>query len=349
MSDSGTRLLRLLGLLQRRGSWSGTDLAERLGVDDRTVRRDIERLRDLGYQVEGIRGAAGGYRLGVGTDLPPLLLDDDEAMVVAVVLGASASAPMPGMEQAALGALTKLDRLLPARLRSQLGALRGSIDSIASPGEAVSSEALVILAQACDSHLLATFPYQAQDGRRSDRRVEPHRLVATDRRWYLVAYDLDRADWRTFRVDRVGPVTLPGHTFVPRPLADPARFVAEAITSSTYTHRAIVRVDAPTEEVARRFPGGAAMVEEDGPYSRVELGTDDFDWLAGYLVRLGIPFEVLEPASLRAHLAEVGARLQQRHRAPDAGTGDAARSETGTGHDSEGCRADESLSTASLP
>lgn len=314
MSDSGARLLRLLGLLQRRPSWSGTDLAERLGVDDRTVRRDIERLRDLGYQVESTRGAAGGYRLGVGTDVPPLLLDDDEAMAVAVVLGASAGAAVPGMERAALGALTKLDRLLPARLRSQLGALRASIDSLASPrGEPVSSEALVLLAQACDSHLLAMFSYQAQDGRKSERRVEPYRLVATDRRWYLVSYDLDRTDWRTFRVDRMGSVTLPGHTFVPRPLADPARLVAEGITTAPYTHRAVVRFEAAAEEVARRVTRDAAVVDEDGSYSRVEIGADDLDWLAGYLVRLGIPFEVLEPAALRAHLAELGAKLQQRH------------------------------------
>lgn len=322
MSDSGARLLRLLGLLQRRPSWSGTDLAERLGVDDRTVRRDIERLRDLGYQVEGTRGVAGGYRLGVGSDVPPLLLDDEEAMAVAVVLGASAGAAVPGIERAALGALAKLDRLLPARLRSQLGALRGSIDSIASPGETVSAEALVRLAQACDNHLLATFSYQAQDGRQSERRVEPHRLVATDRRWYLVAYDLDRADWRTFRVDRVGSVKLPGHTFIARPLADPARLVAEAITAAPYTHRAVVRVEAPPELVARKIARGAAVVEEDGAYTRVELGADDFDWLAGSLVRLGIPFEVLEPADLRAYLADVGAELQRRHATPGIGIGE---------------------------
>ncbi|MCL2396273.1 MAG: YafY family transcriptional regulator, partial [Acidimicrobiaceae bacterium] len=313
-SDSGTRLLRLLGLLQRRPSWTGSDLADRLSVDERTVRRDIERLRDLGYQVDSTRGAAGGYRLGVGTDLPPLLLEDDEAMAVAVVLGASASAAVPGMEQGALGALTKLDRLLPERLRSQLGALRASIDSLASPrGEPVSSEALVLLAQACDSHLLAMFSYQAQDGRKSNRRVEPHRLVATDRRWYLVSYDLDRADWRTFRVDRMGSVTLPGHTFVPRPLADPARLVAEGITTAPYTHRAVVRFEAPRERLAQRISSDAAIIDEDGPYSRVEIGADDLNWLAGYLVRLGIPFEVLEPAPLREHLADLGVRLQQRH------------------------------------
>jgi predicted DNA-binding transcriptional regulator YafY len=342
VSDSGARLLRLLGLLQRRPSWTGNDLAQRLGVDDRTVRRDIERLRDLGYEVESTRGVAGGYRLGVGSDLPPLLLDDEEAMAVAVVLGASAGAAVPGIERAALAALSKLDRLLPARLRSQLGALRGSTDFLASPREVVSSEALVRLAQACDNHLLAMFSYQAQDGRGSERRVEPYRLVATERRWYLVAYDLDRADWRTFRVDRMGAITLPGHTFEPRPLADPARLVAEAITAAPYTHRAGVRVEAPPELVARRVARDAAVVEQDGPYSRVELGADHFDWLAGYLVRLGIPFEVLEPPSLRTYLADLGAQLQERHAAAgDIITGAA----TGTGDR----RRDDPISTAPLP
>ena len=203
MPDSAARLLRLLGLLQRRASWSGADLAERLEVDTRTVRRDVERLRALGYQIDGVTGAAGGYHLGGGTDVPPMLFEDDEAMAIAVVLGLSAGAAVPGIERSALTALAKLDRLLPPRLRAQLAVLRHATVSLVPPSEVVSTESLILLAEACDNHQRALFSYRTHDGRGSERRVEPHRLVATDRRWYLVAFDLEREDWRTFRVDRI--------------------------------------------------------------------------------------------------------------------------------------------------
>jgi predicted DNA-binding transcriptional regulator YafY len=208
MPDSSARLLRLLGLLQRRAGWSGADLAERLEVDARTVRRDVERLRTLGYQIDGVPGVAGGYHLGGGQDVPPMLFEDDEAMAIAVVLGLSAGAAVPGIERSALTALAKLDRL-----RARLAALRHATVSLIPPSEVVSTEALILLAEACDNHQRALFSYRAHDGRGSERRVEPHRLVATDRRWYLVAFDLDRQDWRTFRVDRVSRLLVPG----PRP------------------------------------------------------------------------------------------------------------------------------------
>jgi len=315
MADSAARLLRLLGLLQRQSSWSSADLVERLDVDARTIRRDVERLRSLGYEVQGIPGAGGGYRLGGGTDVPPLLFEDDEAMAVAVVLGVSAAAAVPGIERGALTALAKLDRLLPARLRTQLAALRAATVSLVSPTEAVAPESLVGLARACDNHLRATFSYVAQDGRHSDRRVEPYRLVATDRRWYLVAYDLDRDDWRTFRVDRASSVTVTGHTFSPRAIDDPGRMVAEALTTTGYAHRAVVRVKAPADEVARRIAPEIGVTEPDGPDARVELGVDDFDWLAGYLVGLGLDFDVIEPVEMRQHLSALGRRLHTTHAA----------------------------------
>jgi predicted DNA-binding transcriptional regulator YafY len=316
MADPAARLLRLLGLLQRQRSWSAADLADRLEVDARTVRRDVDRLRTLGYQVEGIPGAGGGYRLTGGTDVPPLLFDDDEAMAVAVVLGASAGAAVPGIERGALAALTKLDRLLPPRLRAQLTALRAatvSLYSDVSPADAVSTENLIGLAQACDNHQRATFAYVAQDGHHSDRRVEPHRLVATDRRWYLVAYDLDRDDWRTFRVDRASSVRVVGHTFHPRSLDDPARMVAEAISTTGYTYRAVVLVKAPLEDVSWLIRPYVGITEADGAHTKLELGVDDFDWLAGYLVGLGLDFEVIEPVELRHHVSALGRRLQQAH------------------------------------
>jgi predicted DNA-binding transcriptional regulator YafY len=313
MADPAVRLLRLLALLQRRPTWSGADLAERLEVEPRTVRRDVERLRAIGYQVEGIPGAGGGYRLSGGDDVPPLLFEDDEAMAVAVVLGVSAGAAVPGIERGALAALAKLDRLLPPRLRAQLTTLRAATVSLVAPTEVVSAECLIELARACDNHERATFSYRAQDGHQTERRVEPYRLVATDRRWYLVAYDLDRDDWRTFRVDRASAVCVIGHTFDPRPLGDPARMVAEAITTSGYAHRAVVRVEAPSEDLARRISPHVGVVEAEGTHSKVALGVDDFDWLVGYLIGLGVDFEVIKPVEMRQHITALAERLRRAH------------------------------------
>jgi len=312
--DSAARLLRLLGLLQRRASWSGADLAERLEVDVRTVRRDVERLRTLGYQISGVPGAAGGYHLGGGTDVPPMLFEDDEAMAIAVVLGLSAGAAVPGIERSALTALAKLDRLLPPRLGARLAALRHATVSLIPPSEVVSTEWLILLAEACDNHYVAHFAYRAHGGQDSERRVEPHRLVATDRRWYLVAFDLGRQDWRTFRVDRISSVKVPGHTFVPRPLRDPGRLVAEGITTSHYTHTAVVVVKAPLEKVATVIAPHVGVLSAEGAATTLlELGIDDFEWLAGYLIGLGLDFEVREPAELRAYMVALGARLTQTH------------------------------------
>jgi predicted DNA-binding transcriptional regulator YafY len=313
MADPALRLLRLLGLLQRRSTWAGAELAGRLEVDVRTVRRDVERLREFGYQIVGTPGAEGGYCLSGGSDVPPLLFEDDEAMAVAVVLGVSATAAVPGIERGALTALTKLDRLLPPRLRSELNALRAATVPLVSPTEVVSTECLIELAKACDSHQRASFTYRAQDARDSERRVEPHRLVATDRRWYLVAYDLAREDWRTFRVDRIASVSVRGHTFVPRPLPDAARFVAEGIATAPYSHRAIVFLKAELAEVARRVPPSVGILTAMSENTQLELGFDDFDWVAGYLIGLGLPFEVIEPKELRRHASELGGRLVQAH------------------------------------
>jgi predicted DNA-binding transcriptional regulator YafY len=170
------------------------------------------------------------------------------------------------------------------------------------------------LAQACDDHLRATFSYRAHDGRLSERRVEPHRLVATDRRWYLVAYDLEREDWRTFRVDRISSVRVPGHTFVPRPLSDPARMVAEGITTAPHSVRAVVSVKASFEEVAQHVAPHVGVLEREGGYTRLELGADNVDWLAGYLIGLGLDFEVVEPEEWREHMSALGLRLQDTHR-----------------------------------
>ncbi len=312
MPDTGARLLRLLGLLQRKPGWTGAELAEHLGVDARTVRRDVDRLRDLGYEIDARPGASGGYRLGAGVRLPPLVLDADEATAVAVVLGISAGAAVPGVS-ALPGEPSKLDRLLPPRLRAQLAALRASTVALVPPIDTVPAEDLVELALACESHLRVTFAYRSRDREPARRRAEPHRLVATERRWYLIAYDLDRVDWRTFRVDRLSELEVTGHRFEPRELADPARLVAEAITAAGYRYRAVIRIDAPAEDVARLVGPTVGIVEHETSGCLLTLGVDDFDWLAGYLIGLGIAFEALEPLELRDHLTELGRRLSAVH------------------------------------
>jgi predicted DNA-binding transcriptional regulator YafY len=268
----------------------------------------------LGYLVETTPGPGGGYRLGVGSDLPPLLLDDDEAMAVAVVLGVSAGAAIPGVERAALATLSRVDRLLPPRLRSQLAALRATTVALMSTPDVVPAESLVRLARACDGHERAMFDYRSRQGERSERRVEPHWLVATDRRWYLVAHDLDRQDWRTFRVDRIGEIRLSGHTFEPRLLEDPARFVSESIALAPYLIQARIKVSAPVEEVARRVPADIGVVKAAGARtSTLHLGAESLEWIAGYLVGTGLEFEVAEPVELRAYMAALGVKLTAAH------------------------------------
>jgi predicted DNA-binding transcriptional regulator YafY len=314
--ETAARLLRLLGLLQRQPSWSGSELADRLGVGPRTVRRDAERLRELGYAVDTVPGPGGGYRLGVGADMPPLLLDDDEAMAVAVVLGVSAGAAIPGIERPALSTLARVDRLLPPRLRHQLAALRANTVPLMSRRDLVPAEHLVNLARACDTKERVAFDYRTRQGAESERRAEPHSLVATDRRWYLVAHDVDRDAWRTFRVDRMANIRSTGHTFRPRRLDDPAAFVNESIAVAPYLHQATVRVAASAEALTQEVSPDAGVVKALGPDAcLLELGAESLEWIAGYLVGLGVDFEVLDPAELRVYLAKLGTRLNRTHRA----------------------------------
>ena len=316
VADTAGRLLQLLALLQRRPSWSGQELANRLGVDSRTVRRDVDRVRNLGYRIDSTPGTAGGYRLGVGTDMPPLLLDEDEAMAVAVLLGVSAGVAVPGIERATLATLARVDRLLPPRLQRQVKALRAATVPLMGHVDTVPAAQLAALAQGCEAHELVSFGYSSREGKTSTRRVEPHRLVATDRRWYLVAYDLDRRDWRTFRVDRAKAVRLTGHTFTPRPLADPGRLVAEAITTTGYHYRAVVRFDTPADEVSKRVPPHIGSVEDNGGSATLKMGVDDAIWLTGYLIELGLPFEVIDPPELRAGVLSIAQQVARAHGVP---------------------------------
>lgn len=315
MTETASRLLRLLSLLQRRPTWPGPELAAELGVDARTVRRDVSRLRDLGYEVSATSGTAGGYRLEVlGGSLPPLLFDDEEATAVAIVLGVMASVAVPGVEAGALAAFTKVDRLLPPRLRGQLVALRASIVSVLPAMDKVPADQLATLARGCDQRVVATFGYRAHSGEETRRRAEPHRLVATNRRWYLVAYDLDRDDWRTFRVDRTTDVSLSGHTFEPRPLDDAARMVAEGVARVGWDVTAVVAIDAPLAEVQAKIPLTMGRAEERGGETIALIGADSLDWLVGYLLGLDWRFEVREPLEWRRSIGALAQRLADAHR-----------------------------------
>ena len=317
MLETSTRLLRLLGLLQTRLDWSGAELAERLGVSSRTIRRDVERLRDLGYPVHATRGVAG-YRLGAGAALPPLLLDDDEAVAVAVGLR-TAAAGVSGIEEASLGALAKLEQLLPARLRRRVNAVQVSTVPVPGdgPGPRVDPAVLAMLAAACRDRERLRLAYRDHHGSVGQRAVEPYRLVTWGRRWYLVAWDLDREGWRILRVDRVKPatVTATGLRFTPRELpeaGDLAAYVSRRVSAAAWRYHARVRVHAPAEQVRRRIPAAAGVVEAaDEGTCLLDTGADTLETLAVYLGVLGADFEVSEPPELVAHLRDLADRYRR--------------------------------------
>ena len=310
--DRGTteRVLTLLGLLQQRQVWTGPDLAARLGVTPRTVRRDVERLRALGYPVHASQGVGGGYQLGAGQDLPPLLLDDEEAIATAVSLLAGAGGPVSGAGEAALRALTKLDRVLPTRLRHEVRALSGSVESFGGGRAPVDANVLMTLARACRDQVEAGFGYPSRDGVMR-RRVEPYRLVASDRRWYLLAYDLDRDDWRSFRVDRMTEVSARTWRFRPRPAPDAATYVQEGVASRVYAHQARFLVHAPAEVVRAQVPAAAGVVRPHGDDScELVSGAASLDFVLMHVVLLGHEFAVLDPPELRERCRALADRLR---------------------------------------
>jgi predicted DNA-binding transcriptional regulator YafY len=310
MGDTTQRVLSLLNLLQQRPVWTGTELAERLGVTTRSVRRDVERLRALGYPVRAEHGTGGGYQLGAGKALPPLLLDDEEAVAVAVSLRLAAGGTVAGLGEAAVRSLAKLDQVLPARLRAEVKGVIDATVSLDSPVTPVDADVLVALARAIRTPERATFDYTKADGDRSERRVEPYRLVAAGRRWYLMAWDLDRDDWRTFRLDRMAAARGTGWRFKPREAPDALEFVRASITQAPYRFVAKVRIAASATEVAQFVPSTMAVVEPDGDgYSILTAGADDLDYIAYHVVRLGWPVTVIEPTELRDAMRRLGERL----------------------------------------
>ncbi len=321
--ETSARLLRLLGLFQSRPAWTAPELAGRLGVTERTVRRDVARLRDLGYPVEARPGVDGGYRLGSGSTVPPLLLDDDEVVAVAVGLSAAADGSVGGLDEAAVRALTKLERVLPARLRPRLASVRAATVALGPGGRAVDPAALTVLATACEVHERVRFGYVTRDGSPGERTVEPHRLVLAGRRWYLVARDVaaareapDADPWRTYRLDRISDVRRTGVPFRPGEVPDAAAFVAYGVSTRAYRWRLRALVEAPADAVAALVPPTVAVVEAvDERRSVVVSGSDSLASLALHLGQLGaqldVAVRVLEPPELAPVLRDLAARLTE--------------------------------------
>ncbi|MGW1776650.1 helix-turn-helix transcriptional regulator [Streptomyces sp. NPDC002104] len=322
MTDTPARLLSLLSLLQTPREWPGSELAERLRVSARTIRRDIDRLRELGYPVEATLGAEGGYRLVAGAAMPPLVLDDEEAVAIAVGLRAGAGHAIEGVEEASVRALAKLEQVLPGRLRRRVGALQSATVAVTrGDGASVDPRTLTAIASAVAGPERLRFAYLARDGAASRRLVEPYRLVSTGSRWYLVAYDMERADWRTFRVDRVSEPGATGVRFAPRELPmDAEEFVRRGLRRGESASSAY-RVDVTFEEGAglpewvREFavpPAGGGSGEGAGGGGAVRVrfeSSDAPEWLAARLALAGAPFAVHGPPALVEAARVLGARL----------------------------------------
>jgi predicted DNA-binding transcriptional regulator YafY len=314
MNDA--RLLRLLSLLQMSREWPGSELARRLEVSRRTVRRDVDRLRELGYPVEATQGVLGGYRLVAGAAMPPLLLDDDEAVAIAVGLRTAAGHAIAGMEEASVRALAKLEQVLPSRLRYRVRTLGQATSALTRHGPVVDPETLTVLAATVAKGEQVRFEYEAGDTTRSRRKVEPLRLVAAGRRWYLVAYDADRDGWRTFRVDRIHRPAPTGLPTKPRelPAENAVAYVGGERTDwGTPTVRVSATFQAPVAEVAGRLgdtPGQVVPIDERS--CRLDRQSDDsMVWLASRMAALGCEFQVHEPAELITLLREFADRVRR--------------------------------------
>ena len=319
MLETSARLLRLLSLLQTPREWTGAELGERLGVSPRTVRNDVDKLRELGYPVLATRGAAGGYRLGAGAAMPPLLLDDEEAVAVAVGLRTVATGSIAGIEEASLRALAKLEQVLPSRLRTRVGGLRSIITPVpfASAAPVIDPDVLTAVAAACRARERLRFSYLSHDGSASERDAEPYQLVNWGRRWYLVAFDVGRGDWRTFRVDRITPRTPGGGRFTSRPLpaSDPAAvadWVARRVATGGWQYRARVTVFAPAAAVSERIgPYVGTVTAVSSESCTLDTGSDSLATMAVYLGFLGWDFRVDSPPELAAEVRALAERYQR--------------------------------------
>lgn len=311
MLTSSTRLLRLLSLLQTRNHWMGQELAERLEVHPRTLRRDIDRLRQLGYPVHASSGVAGGYAFRAGQALPPLLLDDDEALAVSIALRTATAGSVGGIEEPALRALVKLEQAMPARLRQRVEALRSAILPLDRTGPVVEASVLAAIATACRNQMRLEFTYEDGQGRNAVRTVEPQGVVHTGQRWYLVAWDNVRIDWRTFRIDRIVGEPQMGAHFAPRASPDGGDlrgYVSRSISAAAHTEQARVVLHAPHSVMSRRIPQSAGVVSALNGGTQCQLECAASDSLVYWLMALDVEFEVLAPVSLKERLRVAGER-----------------------------------------
>jgi predicted DNA-binding transcriptional regulator YafY len=320
MTSPSLRMMKLLSLLQTHRYWPGAELADRLDVSLRTLRRDVDRLRDLGYPVEAQRGVDGGYQLAAGASLPPLVLDDDEAVALALGLQAAAQAPVAGLAEASVGALAKVGQVMPARLRRRVEALRAMTvtSSWGGAGPELDPGALTTVAQACRDAVRLRFAYSAATGERTEREVEPLRLVSLGRRWYLVAYDLSRHDWRSFRLDRLERPAATGVRFRPRelPAPDAATFVREGLRNLPVTYTIEVIAQAPADHVRRVIGAWSTVEPVDEHRCRVLITADNLAWPTLGLVLLEAEFSVLRPPEMIEHLRALAGRFSRASYTP---------------------------------
>lgn len=308
MLETSARLLHLLSLLQTRREWSGQELADRLEITTRTVRRDVDKLRELGYPVDATVGVGGGYRLGAGAEMPPLLLDDQEVLAVALGLDAVTTGPVSDMAEASAGALTKLRQVMPSRLRHRLDSL--SLEAVPrTRGQVtVSAEVLTDIAATCHRREQLRFDYRRGDGTESRREVEPYRLVRNGMRWYLIAFDLGRDDWRSFRVDRMVPKIPTGPRFTPRELPEGAasRFLERSLGAVYRKSSARVRIHAPVETIGPMVSDAWGTLESgDEQTCELTLYSTSLTSIARWLHAFDADFTVLSPDALRDELAGV--------------------------------------------
>ena len=317
VSATTGRLLGLLSLLQNRPQWSGRQLSARLGVTVRTVRRDVDRLRQLGYPIEADVGATGGYRLGAGgAAMPPLMLDRDEAVAVAVCLRSTATESVAGGGEAARRALGKLEQLLPSAVRRQVTTVATMTARLDADPAPVPPDVLVAITRACRDAERLRLRYRDSNDRESDRTVDPYRVVTTARRWYLVARDRDRDAWRTFRIDRMSDVVATGHRVEIIDPPDPVAFVQAAITTAPYRYRTRIEIAAPIADVSALVPPTVGSLEPvDERTTILTTGADNLDLLIFHIVSLGFPFRVLEGDPLRTRLREIADLLNRVFRA----------------------------------
>jgi predicted DNA-binding transcriptional regulator YafY len=311
--------LRLLSLLQARRYWPGGELAGRLAVSPRTLRRDVDRLRELGYPIQAQRGVDGGYQLAAGTALPPLVVDDEEAVALAVGLQVGAQGGVEGTAEASMRALAKVIQVMPTRLRRRVEALTAATVSAtwgSTAQVAVDPAILTTTAMACRDTERLRFSYTAAGGEQTDRHVEPHRLVLLGRRWYLVGYDLTRQDWRSFRLDRLAGPRGTGARFRPRelPATDAAAFVQAGIGRATAVYEVEALVDAPAEIVRERHGRYCTVEAVSETRSRIRMTIDQLEWPMMLLGSLGVEFQVISPPELLDQVRDWGRRFAQAGR-----------------------------------